>query len=297
MKKKSIYWLILAASVVGLASCGNYVKEGGGSSSSDTGLIETTVDIDSVGCGFIVNPEQSGQTVDYTKYTSLNSLSIASKYFLVFEFGFSPRGNTGGTAILNSEITFPALTIFDAFSQEVDSGASQTPVSYKDPTTNEQMKKVTASFKVPETAGKTKKELIVFSIAPKTTGNSHISLNFTSTSLLLAGDGSSGKTTAITIDSYQIDAPTLSYSGRLQWNHVKYANYYEIFVNGDVLLKNGEKYKQQIDDSTAIGATVSFSDFASFGISGNDIGFKIQAFSSEAGYEPSSYSNEIFETI
>lgn len=298
MRTWSFFVTSIAALCV-LTGCGTSANQPLNSSISGGAGLEPTIEISAIGSGFILAPEGSDVAVDYHQFGSLSSLSVANNYFLVYQFSFAPTVDNDGTAVLNAEISFPDLSVFNAFVIESSSGSDQMAIPYKDPTTGAQMKKITASFRVPETQAQEKEELIVFKIKPTASGQTSMGLNFESENAYVApGGGSDGAYKTVVVDPYTITAPKLSSSGnRLQWNHVKFADYYKIFVEGTALKSNGGDYHFLVDEATAVGATLTFQNYSAFNISGNDLSFKIQACSTNANFYPSSYSNEIFLTI
>ncbi len=299
--KKKLALMALRLLLPCLAACGSGDQYSGGISPTSRDVnLTTTVNVTKINRGFIVSSGEPGEIIDYASYADLASLSIADTYYLIYEFQYYSRVETDGTLLLKAALEFEAITIFDAFLMRSDSGTDGTPIPYLDPVTNKQMNKIEQAFRIPATADETEFQRIVFKITPSYVGNSVMKMNFypeEQENVVVIGSGSSGCTIPMVVNEYKLSTPTLSYQASLTWDHVRGADYYEIYNNGEVL-KNPDGTNLHIDvQNVSVGNSIYWNDFGAFGIYGTAIPFTVRAFSNRLGFISSDFSNTVFVTV
>ena len=303
--KKKIFLLPLLL-VPALAGCGGDDTYHGGMSSAQRSVsLTTTVNVTKIKRGFIVSSGKANEVIDYSKYAELSSLSIVDTYFLVYEFDYYSRMDTDGHLLLKAALEFDAITIFNAYLFSSDSGTDGTPIPYKDPVTNKQKNKIVQTFRVPAKADEIESQRIVFKITPSMVSAkpSTMQMNFypeEQSGVEVIGSGAAGCTIPMQVDKYKLDRPQTAWNNRLEWQHVKGAEYYQIFVN-DESLKNqdGTEYKMTVPEELSVGDPLSITalDIEKRGMYGTDLKLQVRAFSTKAGLDNSDFSKELYATI
>ena len=285
MKKYPVFAML--SLIPALAGCGGSPTASGGfvNTSRDISLT-TTVNVNRIKRGFIISSGRANEIVDYGDYHTLSSLSIADKYYLVYEFEYYSRQQTDGHLLLHAALEFDAVTIFDAQVIESDSGADATPIPYRDQYGN-QIKKIDQTFRIPENADEVVKQRIIFKINPTSSGTSTMRMNFypeEQSGVYVIGSGADGCTIPMDVTPYKIEAPVIRYENELKWNHVKGADYYLIYADDNSLkTQSGEDYKFLPAENLDEGEELTFNRFDVFGIYGDQIRLKVAAFSNRAG--------------
>ena len=285
-----------------LASCGNEPTYSGGVDITSRSIsTDTIVNVSKIDRGFILSSGRPNEIVDYGDYHTLSGLSIADQYYLVYDFEFYSRNETDGTLLLKASLEFEAITIFDAFLISSESGSSGYPIPYLDPVTNKQMNKIEQAFRIPETAGEVEQQRIIFKINPTTVGTSTMRMNFIpeeQTNVKVLGSGSDGCTIPMDVMEYVLERPTIRFENRLAWDHIKGADYYKIYANGECLKNDdGSDFVYDVPPSVYIGDELTFDRFGEFGIYGSAVGIKIMGFSKRTGFTDSPFSQEIFVAL
>jgi hypothetical protein len=160
---------------------------------------------------------------------------VDQAYFLFISFDITAARNNDGQSLIDINITFDSLNIMEGVIEDVNTGIIENMI-FTDANTGNIGKTTTASFKIPASSADPKKIEMIVKLRPISVGESHILISYdydtpTNNKIL----GSDGYTKNLKINAVQIETPVLSVDdmGLLSWNHVKNADYYKLYENGN----------------------------------------------------------------
>lgn len=291
MKKvmKRIGMALLALLIVfHTVACGESTMTAGGSAtgSSDVTVSEPVF-------GFISEAEYDPATSVIDTSKKWTSLNVDTSYYLFLSFNITAARDNDGQSLLDLNITFDALNVMDGTIEDVSTGMVESMI-FTDATTGNVGKTTTASFKIPSLSAEPKTIEMIVKLRPVDVGESHIIIGYDYDQ---EGDykilGSDGYTKNLKINAVQIEAPTLSVTdmGLLSWTHVKNAEYYMVYENGNVVTDalTGEALVIRAE-GYAVGSEIQYS------IGSYIVGFhnlSIRAFNSNTNIQTSDYSNAV----
>lgn len=289
--------MCMAAAALGFTACDLSASgSSGGSSSSSGSKVETSdVDIENYDYGFMKaeDYDPNATTIaDTQKYTSLDA---GTDYYFILQFDIASRVDNKGTSLLTVEIELDDIDVMTGTIAE--SNGVSIPMEFVDAATGKNVLSYTTDFKIPDMADTPKTVYIIMELIPVTTGQSHIYLKLSADDFEIYGND--GFTKDLTINAVQLEAPVAIWTentGTLSWNQIKYAEYYLLYVDDEVLTdSSGNIVRIDVDSNIAVGGEVLYTRLYYY-ISGYH-SVRVQACSTKAIFTASSYSNVVYVTI
>ncbi|MBQ8214232.1 MAG: hypothetical protein IJZ80_09500 [Clostridia bacterium] len=291
--KKTIKRLLLTVIAV-LVLC-NAVACDKGTTSGGSATGSSDITVSEPVFGFISEDEYDPATSVIDTSKKWTSLDVDASYYLFLSFDITAARDNDGQSLLDLNITFDALNVMDGTIEDVSTGMIESMI-FNDAETGNIGKTTTASFKIPALSAEPKTIKMIVKLKPVDVGESHIIIGYdydeTGEYKIL---GSDGYTKNLKINQVQIEAPVLSVTdmGMLSWKHVKNAEYYMVYENGNAVKDIYGKDIVIAAEGYAVGSEMQYSI-------GNDVvGFhnlSIRAFSSNKNILTSSYSNAVSHT-
>ena len=279
---------LLAAMLLSAVGCNK--NNGTTAGGSATGSSDITVSEPVF--GFISEEEYDPATSVIDTSKKWTSLNIDTSYYLFLSFDIASSRDNDGQSLLDVNITFDSLNIMEGTIEDVSTGMIENMI-FTDAVTGNIGKTTTASFKIPASSAAPKTIEMIVKLRPVDVGESHIIIGYdydpTEDYKIL---GSDGYTKNLKIKEIQLDTPVLGVTdmGLLEWKHVKNADYYMIYENGEAVC---DIYGEPIVIQAAgysVGGDMRYNI-------GNDIvgyhNFSLRAFSTNKNILQSNFSNII----
>lgn len=209
--------------------------------------------------GFVPEDEYDPETFDFDTAFKYIELAVDTQYMLFISFDVTARRDNNGQSLLNVDFTFDTLDVLDGTMEDVSTGMIQTMV-FTDAVTGVTGKTSTVSFKIPDRSASPKTINIIVRLTPLQAGQSHISIGYRYDPSVSDSPGTSpenyrlvgsdGHTKNINVKKVKIETPVLGMNetlGFLTWKHVKNADYYCIYEEG-----NAEPLKDADGETTYV---------------------------------------------
>lgn len=221
------YFACLLAAVMcvglaaGLSAC-DFAGEGEAVGPSD-------IEISAPKYFFASAEEWEDPNFDFSTADDHRDLLVDTEYYARIDFDVTACKDNDGKRMFTIFITFDQLNVLKVTIEEVNTHISQTTVV--DANTGQQ---ASAKFRIPSARDEPKHYFIIVRMTPLVVGSSKIIIHyecdgedFTDTA-----NSSMGHTQNVDIIPVKIETPVLTYSEStctLEWNHVKNADYYELY--------------------------------------------------------------------
>ena len=265
--------------------------------SSDNGNNSTTkisVELADVDYGFINASDITDDSQLTIASTSKpTSFDVIENYYFLVSYTMTAREYNSGTSLLYTTISFDNVRFIDGNVYTTKSGQTPTKTTIKDSSTGDNKLELSISNKVPGSKDESSTVLIVIKMATLQYGSTYMSCSFGGSDLNLSGDDD-GFGKMLEINKVQLADPVLSFDSstlELKWNNVENADYYKLFIDGELLKDTeGNDVFYDVDSYVAAGSEIVW-DISRY-VSGTHRA-KIQAFSDSANFIISNYSNEV----
>lgn len=284
----------LALAVACFAACDNGLTKGGSAKGA------SDIDISDPDFGFVKEEDYDPDTFNIETAHKWTVLDVDSDYYLILTFDVTAVQNNNGQSLLNVDITFDTLEVMDGTIQAASTGG-MVEMTFQDAGTGKVGKTITLSFKIPSTSTQPKTINLIVGLKPMQVGESHISIAFrydpseeVASADSYKANGSDGKTQNLKIQAVKIDTPVLSVDamGTLIWNHVKNADYYQIYEGSST--EPVKDYLGEVIRVSAEGMSVGAEmrkNMGEFATGYKE--YRVRAFSNNKNIEQSNFSNVV----
>lgn len=290
---KNLFCIIFLIILPSLISCGKK-DETTNVTNQPTKVAKYKVEISDLDYGFIkVDSVLDDSELELSMSSKPSTFYVGEQYYLIIDFDATTRNINLGDLLLYTEVSFNSVTLLDGSIYTSTTGNEPSKTTMKDSITGEDKIELKLAHSLPKSEDETYEIKLVLKISTLKSGEPRINFNFSGSDIEFIFTGMSGFNKAVTIKKVQLETPILKFDdekGELVWNHVKYADYYKIYVDGIVLKdENNNDYFKEVDQYVSVGMPVSYiSEY----LTGYHI-VKVQAFSNNADYLVSNYSNEV----
>lgn len=260
--KRSVKALTVFLSLVLLCLCLPSCDSSSATPSVANGKGSSDIIISEPQFGFVSEEEYDPGASEIDTSHKWTSLDVDTSYFLFLTFDITAARNNDGQSIMDLKITFDSLDVMDGTIEDVSTG-NIVSMTFTDSETQKEGRTTTASFKIPAFSAEPKKIEMIVKLRPISVGESHILISYDydtpANNKIL---GSDGYTKNLQINAVQIETPVLSVDdmGLLSWNHVKNADYYKLYENGNPVKDPLTGEELTIDsEGYAVGSEIRYS--------------------------------------